>query len=546
MEAFMKVFVPARGRLAGALVATAVATLMAQPAAAGVNFTSGKVYVQQKVYDKAAHYLELARKEEPDNTQVYSLLGFARSQMRQYASAGGAFQIGIKVCTDKKDKKRADEIEQNRKALYADLFNQGIKALSRAGKITQDDSRTTDAGTPQAAVEKERGEPKDFSRFTENGKVQEFWYYPDQATAYYFPAGADPIQLPMKPFAASADPLVAVQDTTVFPAYTGGSAVAEASYDFGLAMLIDPSSPDTYKNLSYTYDLLGRPDDSIRAAQKGLELKPGDEQLTRNLRVAAMGRGNRLYGSGRFMEAIPAYRAAMAFDQAGTVQYLSLIAECYQKGAPAEGPTRAALLDSASAAYLEVYNKAPNDSTGASLKENAIYNSAIIQLNLENTKKGLDILNQGVAAFPNNKDLLTLQGQTKFQTGDMPGAVESMQKVVTLDPKSADAHQVLFSAYNKMGKREQSVAEYTLYKALSDGKQRVGNPLKVWVDSAKNRLGANEQLTKTKTAEGYPEEVRTFMDGEKNLESWFYWSKGKSITFLEGQVVSQATFPPAH
>jgi hypothetical protein len=118
--------------------------------------------------------------------------------------------------------------------------------------------------------------------------------------------------------------------------------------------------------------------------------------------------------------------------------------------------------------------------------------------------------------------------------------------VVTLDPKSADAHQVLFSAYNKMGKREQSVAEYTLYKALSDGKQRVGNPLKVWVDSAKNRLGANEQLTKTKTAEGYPEEVRTFMDGEKNLESWFYWSKGKSITFLEGQVVSQATFPPAH
>ena len=44
--------------------------------------------------------------------------------------------------------------------------------------------------------------------------------------------------------------------------------------------------------------------------------------------------------------------------------------------------------------------------------------------------------------------------------------------------------------------------------------------------------------------DGYPDEVRTFSDGDKMLESWFYWSKGKSITFLEGQVFSQATFPP--
>jgi tetratricopeptide (TPR) repeat protein len=546
MEEYMKVLAPVRGRYVGALAAVILAMLVTGTASAGVNFTSMKVYIQQKVYSKAAYYGELARKEEPDNTQVYSLLGFARAQLRQYASAGGVFQIGLKVAADKKDKKRADEIEQNRKALYADLFNQGIRALGRAGKIAQDDARTTDAGTPQAALEKERGEPKDFSRFTESGKTQEFWYYPDQRAVYYFGQGStDPIQMPYKPFSLPADPSVAATDTTVFPAYTGASAVAEAAYDFELAMLIDPSSPDTYKNLSYAYDLLGRPDDSIRAAQRGLTLKPGDEQLMRNLRVAAMGRGNRLYGSGRFLEAIPAYRSAMAFDSAGTVQYLSLIAECYQKGAPSEGPTRAALLDSASAGYMEVYTRAPADSAGSALKENAIYNAAIIQLNLENTKKGLDILNQGVAAFPNNKDLLLVQGQTKFQAGDMAGAVEAMRKVVVIDPKSAEAHQVLFAGLNKLNKREESISEYTIYKALSEGKQRIGAPLKVWVDSAANRLGAKEQLTKTRTAEGYPEEVRTFTDGEKALESWFYWSKGKSITFLEGQVFSQATFPPA-
>ena len=539
----MKGFVVGRR---GALAAGMLALLVAGQASAGVNFTSTKVYIQQKVYDKAAHYGELARKEEPDNPQVYSLLGVARAQLRQYASAGACFDMGIKVAGDKKDKKRQDELDQNRKALYAQLFNQGISALNRVGRVSQEDARTTDEGSPQKAVEKERGEPRDFSRFTEGAKKHEFWYYPDQNLVYYFADNGEPVQSPYRPFSVPADPAVAITDTTVFPPYSGGSAVAEAAYDFQLAMLVDPSVADTYKNLSYTYDILGRPDDSIRAAQRGLTLKPGDEQLTRNLRVAAMGRGNRLFGSGRYLEAIPAYRAAMAFDQAGTMQYLSLIAECYQKGAPSEGPTRAALLDSASTVYMEVYAKAPADSSGSAMKENAIYNAAIIQLNLENTKKGLEILNQGVAAFPNNKDLLVLQGQTRYQEGDMNGAVESMRKVVQIDPKVTDAHQVLFSALNKLNKREESVAEYTIYKALSDGKQRTGAQAKTWVDSAKNRLGANEQLTKTRTAEGYPEEVRTFMDGEKNLESWFYWSKGKTITFLEGQVFSQATFPPAH
>lgn len=541
----MKGFVPVRGRWSGVLAAGFTVLLVASPALAGVNFTSGKVYIQQKVYDKAAHYLEMARKEEPDNTQVYSLLGVARAQLRQYASAGGVFQIGYKVATDKKDKKRQDEMDQNRKALYAQLFNQGIGALNRAGKIAQEDARTTDAGTPQAGIEKERGEPKDFSRYTEGGKTQEFWYYPEQSITYYFPQGSDPVQMPYQPFKLPADPNVAVTDTTVFPAYTGGSAVAEAAYDFELAMLVDPTNADTFKNLSYTFDILGRPDDSIRAAQRGLALKPGDDQLTRNLRVAAMGRGNRLYGSGRFLEAIPAYRAAMAFDTVGTVQYLSLIAESYQKGAPSEGPTRAALLDSASTVYMEVYDRAPKDSAGAAVRENAIYNAAIIQLNLENTKKGTEILNQGVAAFPNNKDLLVLQGQTKYQAGDMEGAVTAMRKAVEIDPKEKDAHYILFSALNKLNKRDESVAEYTVYKALSEGKPRTGSQVKVWVDSAKNRLPANQQLTKTATAQGYPEEVRTFTDGEKILESWFYWTKGKSITFLEGQVFSQASFPPA-
>ena len=37
------------------------------PAEASICFTSGKVYIQQKVYEKACWFLECARKGEPDN-----------------------------------------------------------------------------------------------------------------------------------------------------------------------------------------------------------------------------------------------------------------------------------------------------------------------------------------------------------------------------------------------------------------------------------------------------------------------------------------------
>jgi uncharacterized protein HemY len=93
----MRIEVPYRVRLLGATaIVIAVGVLLAAHAAdAGVCFTSGKVYVQQKVYDKACWYLECARKEDPDNAQVYSLLAFARSRQHQYASAGAVFELGI-------------------------------------------------------------------------------------------------------------------------------------------------------------------------------------------------------------------------------------------------------------------------------------------------------------------------------------------------------------------------------------------------------------------------------------------------------------------
>src|SRR6185503_5859973 len=182
--------VSVRRSLGAVALACVLGLALASPASAGVNFTSGKVYVQQKVWDKACHFLELARHEEPENVQVYSLLAVARAQQRQYASAGAAMAMGLKVAADKKDAKREKEIQSNRDAVMAQLYNQGLAALTRAGGLSADPNRTTgDESTPQGKIEKANGMPKEFGRFAESGQVHEYWYYPDKGVGYHFAPG---------------------------------------------------------------------------------------------------------------------------------------------------------------------------------------------------------------------------------------------------------------------------------------------------------------------------------------------------------------------
>ena len=538
--------VSVRRSLGAVALACVLGLALASPASAGVNFTSGKVYVQQKVWDKACHFLELARREEPENMQVYSLLAVARAQQRQYASAGAAMAMGLKLAATKKDSKREKEIESNRDAVMAQLYNQGLAALNRAGSLSADPNRTTgDENSPQGKVEKAQGIPKEFGRFAESGQVHEYWYYPDKGVGYHFAPGmTEGLEFKYKPYAGPPAPEVAIVDTTIFPAFDGSSRVEEASYNFVLASYIEPRSADNFKNLSYVFEILGRADEAIASARLGLAIKPDDQQLMRNMRVAVMGPANRAFTGENYPEAIRLYRIAIDLDPSSKLIYRSQIADSWYNWASKldKGTQKTATFDSAAVAYMALLNEAPAEST--TMRENALYNSAVIYSNLENYKEAVRILDKAVELYPKNKELLSLAGQTKYQADDAAGAIVVLKKALELDPADQTVHQFLFLSYTKLKKQEDSVAEYTVYKALSEGKQRVGPALKVWVDSADNRLPAGHQLKKTIAADGYPEEIRTYLDGEKTLESWFYWNKGKAVTFLNGQLFSKASFPP--
>jgi len=254
-------------------VTASVLSSFGAPAWAGICFTSGRVYVQQKVFDKACWYLECARREEPSNIDIYNLLAFARSQQREFISAGAALEIGLQLANadPNKNKKKIEQLLQMRRALNVDLYNKGIGAFNKAGTPSFQDERTQgDPASLQGKVESQYGVPPYFSIVNEGGRLQEFWYYPDKGVGFHFMPGAtEPTQLKYTPYTGLGKAEEAVVDTTVFGPYQGGSYFGEAAYYFELASYVDPASVDTYANLSFVYGVLGRAEDAMRAAKLG-------------------------------------------------------------------------------------------------------------------------------------------------------------------------------------------------------------------------------------------------------------------------------------
>jgi tetratricopeptide (TPR) repeat protein len=308
--------------------------------------------------------------------------------------------------------------------------------------------------------------------------------------------------------------------------------------------VIDPTSADVYQNLSYLYELIGRVDDAIAAAKLGLQYRPGDAQITRNMKAAAMGRGNRLFNAEKYKEATAAYWQAIQVDPLNRYSYLSRISDSWLREAQRAdaGPDKNAAFDSAATNFNYLFQNAPPESAG--VRQSSIFNLAVISFQRDDFKNAASWVGKGLEAFPEDLELLGLAGQVRFQAGDYEGAVAALRKAVSYDARNPTHHQILFWSLTKLQKREESAAEYAMYKALSaERKPKTGEVLKKWVDAADNRLGPGNQIKAAVTADGYPDEVYTYSDDGKVFESWFYWVKGKSVTFMEGQVFSKGSFP---
>jgi tetratricopeptide (TPR) repeat protein len=85
---------------------------------------------------------------------------------------------------------------------------------------------------------------------------------------------------------------------------------------------------------------------------------------------------------------------------------------------------------------MALLNEAPAEST--TMRENALYNSAVIYSNLENYKEAVRVLDKAVELYPKNKELLSLSGQTKYQSDDAAGAVVVLEEGIGDRPRRPD------------------------------------------------------------------------------------------------------------
>jgi tetratricopeptide (TPR) repeat protein len=173
---------------------------------------------------------------------IYSLLAVSRSQLGQYIAGAGAFELGLRHASRNRSvhEKRISELKENRQAVGAQLYNRGIAAVTAAGDL-------------------ESSPP------------------PNAPQLLHYRNG---------PYTGALDPEVAIADTTDFSSSHGWSSLEEAAVCFELSTYFLPDEADAYSNLSYVMRRLGRLDDAVGAAERGLSAKPGHAGLEQNLRAA--------------------------------------------------------------------------------------------------------------------------------------------------------------------------------------------------------------------------------------------------------------------
>ena len=83
------------------------------------------------------------------------------------------------------------------------------------------------------------------------------------------------------------------------------------------------------------------------------------------------------------------------------------------------------------------------------------------------TAKAFEAASRGVAKFPQSTTLLLTQGQLARQAGQAPVALEALNKVLSIDPKTPGANLQLAQIYGDQGKTEEMLA--ALRKAVAAG-----------------------------------------------------------------------------
>jgi tetratricopeptide (TPR) repeat protein len=166
-------------RLAGSFLATLAAALLATAPAWARNphCAGGIQYLTQALGDKqkgnlddyhreiskAVQQLESCSSEDPSDLEAMGYLGWAYAEVDSAPAAGKAFDTAIKGLTAKGDKKKLDQVINNRDSFWATAFNQGIAKITAAQQAYNPYAKPAETDADKASKEVARKAYEDAS-----------------------------------------------------------------------------------------------------------------------------------------------------------------------------------------------------------------------------------------------------------------------------------------------------------------------------------------------------------------------------------------------
>lgn len=129
--------------LTAALLASAPAWARNPHCAGGIQYLTQALGDKQKgnmddyhrEISKAVQQLEACSSEDPNDLEAMGYLGWAYAEVDSAAAAGKAFEVAIKGLKAKDDKKKLDQVVNNRDSFWATAFNQAIAKITAAQQL---------------------------------------------------------------------------------------------------------------------------------------------------------------------------------------------------------------------------------------------------------------------------------------------------------------------------------------------------------------------------------------------------------------------------
>ena len=361
--------------------------------------SSAKLYIKQRLYDKAIEMLQVAVEKKPEDTEAQWLLGWLYSEKGLTKEMNVHFDYLL--ASKKGTKKYGKDIQQQRNTWWTRYYNNGVKALTA----------------------------KDF-----NGALEAF-----QDAKSVIPNRADTFK-------------------GMGIAYLALGNTEEGIQSYQKAISMDSTDTGAYMNLGIAYMNSGKPEEAIVYFEKGHKLNPKDLNLLRNMGVAQQQAGDRegaLKSAEKALEVDPENLQVM--NMAGTMY---LVGDNAERAAELLGkvvekqPENTDAVFNLAAAYkkLKKFEEARalfQKSLDADPKDaDAWYQLGLVHKNMADVShKDAKELDEALSKQPNSGEIKAKLAAARAKVSQqLDPAIEAFQKYTDLKPADAKGWRALMTS----------------------------------------------------------------------------------------------------